>query len=102
MVMKGKLVHKLYIIKGIALGDSMNILDNSNETMLWYKRLRRISMTSLLKLCKQKLIDSKEISSLDFCEKCVIEKAHSLRSAAATHRLKAVLNYIHSYLRESL
>lgn len=64
MVMKGKLVHKLYIIKGIALGDSMNILDNSNETMLWYKRLRRISMTSLLKLCKQKLIDSKEISSL--------------------------------------
>lgn len=39
VVIKGKLVHGLCILDGIAIGDLINALDNYDETLLWHKKL---------------------------------------------------------------
>lgn len=51
--MKGKLVHGLYILDGIVVEDSMNALDNFDETIQWRKKLGYISMVGILELCKK-------------------------------------------------
>ena len=52
-------------------------------------------MKGLQELCKQGIIDPK---NLDLCESCVLGKAHRLKSTAATHTTSRILEYVHADL----
>ena len=58
-------------------------------------------MKGLQELCKQGIFDLKLISSLEFCESCVLGKSHKLKFAKATHTSKGILEYVHSDLWSS-
>lgn len=55
-------------------------------------------LEGLQELAKQGLRDPKQIGDLDFCENCILGKAHMLRFTTAVHRTKGTLDYIHSDL----
>lgn len=55
-------------------------------------------LEGLQELGKQGLRDPKQIGDLDFCENCILGKAHMLRFTTAVHRTKGTLDYIHSDL----
>lgn len=57
-----------------------------------------MSLKGLQELSKQGLLDSKQISNLEFCENCVLGKAHRLKFNIATHKTKSTLDYIYSDL----
>lgn len=51
-------------------------------------------------LVKDGYLTDKEVKTLEFCESCVLGKAHKLNFMRSKHTLKKVLEYIHSELWE--
>lgn len=102
VVMKGKLTHGLYILKGSFTSNLMNFTsDIINEVSLQHQKLGHISIVSLQELCKKKLLGSNKIGNLDLCENCVLKKSHRLKFASATHRSEVVIDYVHFDLQRS-
>ena len=99
VLMKGLLVQGLYMLQETTThGDITFIESKTNKTELWHKRMGHMSMKGLLELTRQSLLDKKHISNLQFCDNCIIGKAHRLKFVTTTHRTKGVLDYIYSDL----
>ena len=98
VVFKGFLHQGLYVLQGKAITGVSAIVKNPDETRLWHRRLGHISMKGLQELCRQGMLDSKLICSLDFCESCILGKAHKLKFAKATHTSNSILECVHSDL----
>ena len=69
-----------------------------DKTQLWRNKLGHMSLKGLVTLGKYGLLDSKEIKDLEFCEDCILGKAHRLKFDVRVHITKATLDYIHSDL----
>lgn len=96
VILKGLLRQGMYVLQGKAVaGDSATIITCLDHTRLWHNRLGHISMKGLEQLCKQGIVDSKGISSMDFCETCILGKSHRLKFATTTHSSKGILEYVH-------
>ena len=98
VVLKGSLRQGLYVLQGKAIVGVSTAVQHVDQTKLWHRRLGHMSMRGLQELCKQGILDSKLICSLDFCESCVLGKAHKLKFTKATHTSKSILEYVHSDL----
>ena len=44
------------------------------------------------------MLDPKLVTSLEFCESCVLGKTHKLKFARASHTSNCILEYVHSDL----
>ena len=67
-------------------------------TRLWHSRLEHVGQKGLDVLAKEGCIDQSTITGLDFCEDCVIGKAHRVSFGSAKHVTKEKLGYVHSDL----
>lgn len=95
----------LYILQGRAIQSEANSTSVSQEeserlanTKLWHSRLGHVGQKGLEVLAKEGCIDKASITDLDFCEDCVIGKAHKVSFGTAKHVTKEKLDYIHSDL----
>lgn len=95
----------LYILQGGALKSEANAVKESSEdstrlatTKLWHSRLGHVGQKGLEVLAKEGCIDRASITDLDFCEDCVIGKAHRVSFGTAKHVTKEKLDYVHSDL----
>ena len=87
VVLKGSLQHGLYVLHGkVVVG--MLAAVKPDQTRLWHRRLGHMSLKGMQELCKQGMLDNKLITSLDFCESCVLGKSHRLKFAKATYTSK--------------
>ena len=98
VVLRGSLQHGLYILEGRAIDGMAAAVKDEDKTRLWHRRLGHISLRGLQELCKQGILDSKSITSLEFCETCVLGKTHKLKFAKATHISNCILEYVHADL----
>lgn len=98
MVLKGKLINGLYVLQAETVTGEAEPVQSESEVDLWHKRLGHMSQTGIQELCKQELIHIKDPINLEFCENCVLGKAHKLKFPKAIHRTKGTLDYIHSDL----
>ena len=97
VVLRGSLQQGMYVLKGkVVIGVSNAIVKSSDKIRLWHKRFGHMSFRGLQELCKQGMLDSKHISSLDYCESCVLGKTHKLKFVKSTHTSKHILEYVHS------
>ena len=85
VVLKGSLQYGLYVLHGKAVVGVSATVKYSDQTRLWHKRLGHMSLKGMQELCKQGVLDNKLITSLDFCESCVLGKSHRLKFAKGTH-----------------
>jgi hypothetical protein len=92
----------LYRLRGTTItGDAAvisNSLSTSDATNLWHMRLGHMSELGLAVLSKRGLLDGHSINKLDFCEHCVFDKHKRVKFNTATHSIKGILDYVHSYL----
>ncbi|KAL0793897.1 hypothetical protein Bca101_065274 [Brassica carinata] len=95
----------LYILQGRAMEFESNSADQSKEderrlitTKLWHSRLGHVGQKGLEVLAKEGCIDREIITGLDFCEDCIIGKAHRVSFGNAKHVTKEKLDYVHSDL----
>ena len=98
VVLKGSLRQGLYVLQGKAIVGVSTAIQHVDQTKLQHGRLGHMSMRGLQELGKQGLLDFKLICSLNFCESCVLGKAHKLKFTKATHTSKSILEYVHSDL----
>ena len=98
MVLKGFLQQGLYVLQGKAITRVKATAKMQDETRLLHRRLGHMSVKGLQELCKQGILNSKLISSLDFCESYILGKAHKLKFTKSTHTSSNILEYIHSDL----
>ena len=99
VMLKGVLNQGLYILQGEAIfSDVATSSSDQDETILWHKRLGHLSIGGLQQQCRQGILDSKKITTMDLCEVCVLGKAHRLKFTTTTHRSTDILEYIHSDL----
>ena len=69
------------MLEGKALTGTVAVSKGADQTKLWHRRLGHMSLRGLQELCKQGMIDPKLITSIDFCESCVLGKTHRLKFA---------------------
>ena len=98
VVLKGSLNQRLCILEGKAIIGLAAAANGTGQTKLWHRRLGHMSLRDLQELCKQGMLDSKHISSLEFCESYVLGKSHKLKFATATHSTNCILELVHSDL----
>ncbi|GAV77771.1 gag_pre-integrs domain-containing protein [Cephalotus follicularis] len=101
-MMKGNKVNHLYhlqgnIVMGFAVVTSSSVSKN-DRTKLWHMRLGHMSERGMTILSKCGLLCGERMTSLDFCEHCVISKKCRVRFSVIMHSTKGTLNYIHSDL----
>lgn len=75
VIMKKTRRNGLYVLKGFLFSLGIMVAVNRDKTKLWHMRLAHISENGLKELSKQGLFGYNQISSLEFCEKCVFGKA---------------------------
>lgn len=98
----------LYILQGNALKAEACSATASSQTSseeakmvatrLWHGRLGHVGQKGLEVLAKEGCIDKSSSTSLDFCEDCVIGKAHKVSFGKPKHVTKEKLDYVHSDL----
>lgn len=97
----------LYFLNGVARksescsGESSPTVINLSEkdqTQLWHSRLGHVGQKGLEMLVKRGCIPSDQVSTVKFCEDCVIGKTHKVSFGPAQHLTKERLDYIHSDL----
>ena len=74
VIMKGIRRNGLYDLIGSSSSLGVIASVSRDKTKLWHMRLAHMSEKGLKELGKQGLISSDQISSLEFCEKCVFGK----------------------------
>lgn len=97
VIMKGSEVNGLYVLNGKTVVGKASVSDSSWDRFeLWHLRLGH--MRGLKKLQKQRVFGNDKLSSLGFCEDCILEKASKLKFETIVHTPKDKLRYIHSEL----
>lgn len=97
-VLKAKRESNMYFLLGRSRVEEVNLVTVKDETDLWHSRLGHVSQKSIDTLVRKGFLDKKKISSLQFCESCVIRKAHRVSFGSGQHTSKACLEYIHADL----
>ncbi|KAL5550299.1 hypothetical protein UlMin_000475 [Ulmus minor] len=72
--------------------------EEEDKSLIWHNRLGHISENDLQVLSKQGLLERDQVSIMEFCEHCVMEKQHILSFQAGIHNSKAILDYVHDDL----
>ena len=98
VVLRGSLNQGLYILEGNTITGVVAAVNSNDQTKLLHKRLRHMSLRGLQELCKQDMLDPKRVTSLEFCESCMLGKTHKLKFARASHTSNCILEYVHSDL----
>lgn len=98
IIIKGIRRNGLYVLVGTIpiLGVIASV--SSDKTKLWHIRLAHMSEKGLRELHKQGLFGGDQISSLEFCEKCVFGKATRQKFNSGKQQTKNTLDYVHSDL----
>ena len=98
-VITGVYTDGLYYLQGTVLNGEAHVSTcKADSTRKWHSRLGHLSLKNMEALVKQGYLESKDVSSLGFCEECVLEKAHKQSFKKGKHTSKAVLEYVHSDL----
>ena len=97
-VLKAKRESNLYFLQGSSHIDEVNLVSVEDETSLWHSRLGHVSQKGIDVLVRKGLIDKKKISTLQFCESCIVGKAHRVSFGSGQHTSKACLEYVHADL----
>ncbi|KAH9722770.1 Integrase catalytic domain-containing protein [Citrus sinensis] len=74
------------------------IKQDQDKTLLWHFRLGHVSESGLKELEKHGALGGDKISTVGFCEECVLGKSSRTRFKTAVHNTKGTLDYIHSDL----
>ncbi|KAH9763262.1 hypothetical protein KPL70_001098 [Citrus sinensis] len=100
VLMKGDMANGLYKLQGKAVLGEVNIVQNhiQDKTYLWHLRLGHISEKGLKELERQGALEGDKISTLGFCEECILGKSSRTRFKTAVHSTKGTLDYIHADL----
>ncbi|KAH9804147.1 hypothetical protein KPL71_002018 [Citrus sinensis] len=98
VIMKGIRRNGLYVLISSPSSPGVIASVSGDKTKLWHMRLAHMSEKGLRELGKQGLIGSGQISSLEFCEKCVFGKATRQRFGTGKQETKNSMDYIHSDL----
>ncbi|KAH9648136.1 hypothetical protein KPL70_025471 [Citrus sinensis] len=98
VTMKGVRRNGLYILVGSSSTPGIMASVSKDKTKLWHMRLGHMSEKGLRELKKQGVIGSDQITSLEFCEKCVFGKATRQKFGTGKKETKHSLDYIHSDL----
>ena len=85
-------------MEGKAIDGVAAVVKEEDQTRLWHRRLGHISLRGLQELYKHGILDPKTITSLEFCESCVLGKTHKLKFAKTSHMSNYILEYIHADL----
>ncbi|KAH9782991.1 hypothetical protein KPL71_009148 [Citrus sinensis] len=83
VIMKGIRRNGLYVLVGSIAMLAITTSVSSDRTKLWHMRLAHMSEKGLKELSKQGLLGNDQITSLQFCEKCVFGKATRHRSPSS-------------------
>ena len=98
VIMKGIRRNGLYVLIGSSSSPGVIVSVTIDKTKLWHIRLAHMSENGLKELGKEGLISSDQISSLEFCEKCVFGKATRQRFGTGKQETNNSMDYIHSDL----
>ncbi|KAK9179751.1 hypothetical protein WN943_028956 [Citrus x changshan-huyou] len=77
---------------------SLKVIKGSLIMMKGVMQLGHVSESGLKELEKQGALGSDKISTVGFCEECVLRKSSRTRFKTAVHNTKGTLDYIHSDL----
>ena len=98
-VISGKYCDGLYYLQGTVLdGEAAVARPDIDLTKRWHSRLGHMSLKGMNILVKDGYLNEKDVKTLEFCENCVLGKAHKLSFPKGKHTTKEVLEYIHSDL----
>ena len=64
----------------------------------WHMHLGHMSENGMVELSRRGLLDGHKTSKLHFCEHCVFGKQKQVRFSSSIHKLKGLLDYLHSDL----
>ncbi|KAH9678410.1 hypothetical protein KPL71_025698 [Citrus sinensis] len=99
VIMKGTKQNGLYVLNGhTTVGEASVTEKSEDKAKLWHLRLGHMSERGLKELQKKGVFGSDKLSSLGFCEDCILGKASRLKFESAVHSTKERLAYIHSDL----
>ena len=98
-VISGKYCDGLYYLQGTVLnGEAAVARPDIDMTKRWHSRLGHMSLKGMNILVKYGYLSEKDVKTLEFCENCVLGKAHQLSFPKGKHTSKEALEYIHSDL----
>lgn len=98
-VLSGRYKDGLDYLDGSVVKAEVNVVRQGvNMTNLWHSRLGHMSLKNKDILIKNGYLSDKEVHTLDFCEECVLGKAHKLPFPTARHTTTEILGYVHSDL----
>ena len=95
IIMKGIRRIWLYVLVGSTIMTTITTSVSSDRTKLWHMRLAHMSERGLKELSKQGLLGNDQITSLQFCEKCVFGKTTRHKFNSGRQETKHTLNYVH-------
>ncbi|KAH9750404.1 hypothetical protein KPL71_013868 [Citrus sinensis] len=98
VIMKGIRRNGLYVLTGSTAEPAITASVSSDRTKLWHMRLAHMSEKGMKEPSKQGLLGNDQITSLQFCEKCVFGKATRHRFNPGKKETKQTLDYVHSDL----
>lgn len=101
IVLKGIKRNGLYILYGQHYTENPNIAlvsTKPNVTEKWHLRMGHMSQRGMNILWEQGLFGKDNITSLDFCENCVLGKQHRVNFTKGTHLATNCLEYLHADL----
>ena len=102
-VFSGNYKDGLYYMQGTVVKAEANVARaDVNLTNRWHSRLGHMSLKNMNVLVKNGYLEKKEVHTLDFCEVCVLGKAHKLSFPNAKHVTTEILGYVHSDLWGSM
>ena len=91
----------LYILPVVCVAGFSGIVScesDSEATEKWHLRLGHMSQKGLDILGQRGLFGKTRISTLNFCEPCVLAKQHRSSFSPALHKSKSILEYLHADL----
>ena len=87
-----------YLQETVLNGEAAVARPDINLTKRWHSRVGNMSLKGMHILVKDEYLSEKDVKTLEFCENCVLGKAHKLSFSKGKHTSKEVLEYIHSDL----
>ena len=95
-VLKATREGNLYYLQGNSHRGEVNAVSVQDETHLWHRRLGHIGQKGMDVLIKKGYLDKSKVSSIKFCESCILGKAHRVSFATGKHTSDVCLGYIHA------
>ena len=102
VMVKAKLEDDLYTLAGFTIIGSVNAstmqLSNDDKAKLCHMRLGHMSARGLEMLSNRILLNDEKMSTLEFCEHCILGKQKNVSFSIDKHKTGGVLDYNHSNL----